>query len=104
MTAPFFAHMDPLHPLTAGELEAHIQTCDELWQAAYAKFQAHGLPHDREEALQHLHRRDAAILARSPAVQAARHAAFEERLSAGLDYFNSHHAQELGKQVGRCAR
>lgn len=83
------------------ELEQHIQDCAWHMELAYARFQAHGDPHDRDAALQWMHLHQEAIRQRSPAAQAARHAAFEQRLDAGLDYFNSHHAQALGVTVRR---
>jgi hypothetical protein len=51
------------------ELEAHIASCAALWQAAYARFQQHQLPADREEALLWLHEQNQAIL-RRPGMQA----------------------------------
>lgn len=68
-------------PFPDCELEAHIRDCEWQWQRAYDRFQAHGCPHDRDEALLHLHRMNRAILARSPAVQAERHAAFERAIN-----------------------
>lgn len=62
------------------ELEIHIEDCAYLWRMAYERFLQFGSPHDRDEALLHLHRMNEAILARSPEVQEARHAAFERQL------------------------
>ena len=86
-------------PFLDHELEEHIRDCEWQWQRAYARFQAHGCPHDRDEALQHLHRMNQAILARSPAVQAERHAAFERTVTERFAYFISEHAQQLGKRA-----
>lgn len=89
--------------MQASELETHIADCERLWRAAYQRFQDHGNPHDRDEALLHLHRQNEAILARSPAVQAARHAAFERTVDEGVGYFTSEHARQLGMQYRRTA-
>jgi hypothetical protein len=105
LNAPLLPHMaEPAAACLNHELELHIEDAQHLYLMAYERFQLHGLPHDRDEAVEHLHRMNAAILARPAVVQMERHAAFERRLDAGLDYFNSQHAQELGKQVGRRAR
>jgi hypothetical protein len=83
------------------ELELHIEDAHHQYRIAYERFELHGCPHDRDEALLHLHRMNEAIVARSPAVLAARHAEFEQRISEGVDYFQSAHAHELA--MGRCA-
>lgn len=83
--------------LTDAEREAHIEGLDLRWQAAYARHQAYELPADRDEALMWLHMRDKAILERSKAVRAARHAEFEQRITEGVDFFQSAYAQALGK-------
>lgn len=79
------------------ELEFHIEDSQWLYLTAYERFQLYGLPHDRDEALLHLHRMNLAILARSPAVQAARHAEFERLVCEQVSYFTSDHAMELGR-------
>lgn len=81
------------------ERELHIEDAHWLYRTAYERFELYGNPHDRDEALQHLHRMNEAILMRSPAVLAARHAAFEQRISEGVDYFNSEHASALARKV-----
>ncbi len=86
-------------PFPDCELEAHIADCEWQWQRAYARFQAHGFPHDRDEALLHLHRMNQAILARSPAVQAERHAAFERTVTEQCAYFISDAAASLGQRA-----
>jgi hypothetical protein len=73
--------------LADDELEIHIEDAHWQYRTAYERFQLHGCPCDRDEALLHLHRMNTAILARSAAIQAARHAAFERRLDEGVDYF-----------------
>jgi hypothetical protein len=73
--------------LSDDELEIHIEDCQHLYLMAYERFLAYGCPHDRDDALLHLHRMNVAILSRSPAAQAVRHAAFERRLADGIDYF-----------------
>jgi hypothetical protein len=83
------------------ELELHIEDAHYQYRIAYERFELHGNPNDRDEALLHLHRMNAALMARSPAVQAARHAEFEQRISEGVDYFQSAHAHELA--MGRSA-
>lgn len=83
--------------LSDDELEFHIEDCQHLYLMAYERFLAYGCPHDRDEALLHLHRMNTAILSRSPAAQAARHAAFEQRLSDGVDFFQSRMALDMGR-------
>lgn len=85
------------------ELEVHIEDCQQQYLWAYERFQAHGNPHDRDEALLHLHRMNQAILARPDAIQAARHAAFEREIDDGVGYFSSEHAQQLGRQARAAA-
>jgi len=85
------------------ELELHIEDAQQQYLWAYERFQDHGNHHDRDEALLHLHRMNQAILARSPAVQAARHAAFERTVDEGVGYFTSEHARQLGLQYRRAA-
>lgn len=90
--------------LTDDELELHIAHCGQLFQHAYERFQAYGDPAERDAALLWLHHQNEAMLARSPAVQAARHAEFERRLvDEGLDYFQSDAALALGLGRGRPA-
>ena len=72
---------------TDTEREIHIEDSAHQWRMAYERFQMYGLPADRDEALQHLHRMNEAIMGRSAAVQAQRHAEFEQRLAEGIDYF-----------------
>lgn len=81
------------------ELELHIEDCQWQYLTAYERFQMHGNPHDRDEALLHLHRMNEAILARSPAVKAARHAQFEQDLQEQVAYFASEAAARLGRAV-----
>lgn len=79
------------------ELEIHIEDCEHLYLMAYERFRQYGCPHDRDDALLHLHRMNVAILCRSPAAQAARHAAFEQRLADGIDFFQSRMALDMGR-------
>ena len=85
--------------LSLAELEQYIGVCEGLWRAAYERFQQHGNPPDREEAVLWLHAQNEAILERSRRVGAARHAEFEQRYSEGNDYFQSAHALALGRQL-----
>lgn len=48
------------------EHEIHIEDCHHQYRIAYERHELHGNPHDRDEALLHLHRMNQAILARSP--------------------------------------
>jgi DNA-binding GntR family transcriptional regulator len=89
--------------LSDAELEQHIDDSHWLYRTAYERFLTNNNPHDRDEALAHLRRMNQALLARSAAVQAARHAAFEQRITEGVDYFQSRHAIELGQQFRRAA-
>lgn len=79
------------------EVELHIIDCERLWKAAYARFQTLGDPKDRDEAFEHLHAMNAAVLTRSAAVQAEAHAAFERRLDEGVDYFGACGARDRAK-------
>lgn len=47
--------------MTHEERERHIKDCTALFLDAYARFEAHGLPCDRDAALVWLHVRDAAV-------------------------------------------
>lgn len=70
------------------ELEAHIFSCTQQMEAAYARFQKFHVPADRDAALELLHMRDLAIKSRSPAQIARMEAARRERmLDEGVDYF-----------------
>ena len=83
------------------ELELHIEDCEHQYLIAYERFRLWGNPHDRDEALLHLHRMNEAILSRSPTVQAARHAEFERRLDEGVDYFSVAGARDRAAMEGR---
>lgn len=80
-----------LQPLSDAELDRHIADLTTLWQQAYARFQEHGNPHDRDEALRWLHERDQATLDRVRRLE-----------DAGCCYFSSDAAQALGR-AGRGA-
>lgn len=70
--------------MTAQERDAHILSCRDHFLAAYARFEDHGLPSDRDEAYQWLHMQNAAIQ--------------ERLLDDGVDYFQvmgARHAAEL---------
>src|SRR5262245_27631761 len=54
------------------EIRQHMQDCTWLMERAYARFQAHGNPADREEALMWLDRRGEAGKALSQAAKDAR--------------------------------
>lgn len=95
--------IESLQGLSDAEQEIHIEDAHWQYRTAYERFEMHGCPCDRDEALQHLHRMNAAILARSPAVQAQRHAELEQRITDGCDFFQSPYALALGQPVGRTA-
>jgi hypothetical protein len=84
------------------ELEQHIHDCGLLLERAYARFQAHQLPADRDEAVEWLARQQEAILERDRRCGAERHAAFERRISEGVDFFQSDMALAMGR-TGRPA-
>ncbi len=95
---PFFAPtqrqavtgVDPLeHSSLDAELEIHIEDAHWQYRTAYERWEMHRLPHDRDEAVLHLHRLNTALLARSAAVQAQRHAEFEQRITEQVAFFNS---------------
>lgn len=74
--------------MTIEQLEQQIADYSKQLEEAYAKFERFGNPSDRDAAIQLLHTRDAAILARSESAQRERHAAFERSLDEGVDYFS----------------
>jgi hypothetical protein len=69
------------------EHEIHIEDTEHLYLMAWERWELYRCPHDRDEAVLHLHRMNVAILSRPLAVQMARHAAFERRLDESVDYF-----------------
>ncbi|MCY1169048.1 hypothetical protein D9M73_90620 [compost metagenome] len=72
-----------IKPMTAAERDLHIQDCTKHFMEAYARFEDHGLPADRDAALQWLHIRDQAVR--------------ERLLDEGLDFFQvqgARHAAE----------
>jgi hypothetical protein len=75
--------------LSDDELEQHIDDLAWSWRTAYARFQEHGLAADRDEALMLLHLHNRAVLARSPAAQAARWAEIERAIDDGVGYFDA---------------
>lgn len=83
--------------MTIPEIQAHVDTCGQLMLEAYARFQTSRDPADREEARKWMQVLHQAIRARNERVGGERHAAFEQRLSQGLDYFNSEHALALAR-------
>lgn len=89
--------------LSDTEHELHIFDCERLWRASYQRFQDFGSPHDRDEALLHLHRMNEAILGRSQSIQDRRHAQFEQHITDGVDFFQSPYAMELSRQARRAA-
>jgi hypothetical protein len=70
------------------ELEQHIDDLAWSWRTAYARFEAHGLPADRDEALMLLHLHNEAVMSRSPAAQAARWAEINRSIDEGVGYFS----------------
>ena len=84
-----------LGTLSDAELEQHIKDTANLLQAAYGRFQAYGLPADRDEAMQWWQAEREAIQARSARLGAARHAAFERQI--GSAWFASDEAQAMGR-------
>lgn len=75
--------------MTAAELECHIADLAGLMEQAYARFEAQGDPHDRDSAVHFMHLRDQAIASRSPEQVVRMEQALEERISAGVDYFQT---------------
>lgn len=71
--------------MTDHENELHILACGAHMEAAYRRFQDHGNPQDRDEAVlwQDLQRQ--AIEARSPAQRAR----MEKAIDDGLDFFQT---------------
>jgi hypothetical protein len=56
-------------------------------EAAYARFEETGNPHDRDDACLWMHRRDEANRALSPAWKAAREAEIQHRIAEGAGFF-----------------
>jgi hypothetical protein len=81
--------------LSDDELEQHIDDLAWSWRVAYDRFQRYSLPADRDEALMLLHLHNRAVMSRSPAVQAARHAQFERDLEERCNYFGTRAAQDV---------
>lgn len=73
--------MDVDRTVTDEELEQHAADCTRLMEEAYQRFEQHGNPADREEALLWMTRRDAARKALSPAWKAAREAEIQRRIA-----------------------
>jgi hypothetical protein len=71
------------------EHELHCEDCEHLYLMAWERWELYRCPHDRDDAVLHLHRMNVAILSRPLAVQMARHAAFEQRLDEGCDFFGA---------------
>lgn len=83
------------------EHEIHIEDCHHQYRVAYERFELHGSPHDRDEALLHLHRMNQALVNRPG--QYERHAAFERRLDEGVDYFANRGAADRVEMERRAA-
>lgn len=79
LSAVDFAELTPL------EHEIHIFDLERLYRGAYARFEAWGLPADREDAAQFLDLMSQALRERPG--QVMRHAEFERRLDEGVDFF-----------------
>lgn len=71
--------------MTHAELCQHIHDIGMLRQRAAARFQAHGLPQDREESFLWLD------------CELQLHAELERQLDDGLDFFQSKFAQAMGR-------
>jgi hypothetical protein len=69
--------------LTDQEVRQHAADCSRLMEAAYARFEAHGDPADREEAVLWMSRRDEAMRSLSPAFKAAREAEIQRAIARG---------------------
>lgn len=80
--------------MTAAELECHIADLAGHMEACYARFEAHGDSADRDSAVHFMHLRDQAIKARSPEQVARMEQALEERVSHGVDYFQTAGARD----------
>ena len=95
--------MKPTPPpeMTDAERELHIADLAGHMEAAYARFEKHGMPADRDIACQFMHMRDDAIRARSAEKQARITARIEEAIDNGVDYFQvmgARHAAELRQE------
>lgn len=84
--------MDVCRTLDEAELRQHVHDCALLLQRAYARFEAHGNPADRDEALQWWHEERDAV----HQLHLLERAAAERGLDDGGDYFRSEHAMKLG--------
>lgn len=73
--------MDAGRELGDQELEQHISDCNTLWTQAYARFQEHANPADRDEAVLWLYRRDKAMALRRQEVKDAREAEIQRAIA-----------------------
>jgi len=96
--------MTATHPpaMTDAEREQHIADLAGHMEAAYARFEAHHDPADRDNAVHFMHLRDEAIKSRSADQQARITARIEEAIDNGVDYFQvmgARHAAELRQEA-----
>lgn len=75
--------------MTDQEREAHIADLAGHMEQAYDHFEAYGNPIDRDSALHFMHLRDEAIASRAPEQIVRMERAIEERISCGVDYFQT---------------
>jgi hypothetical protein len=64
--------------VTDAEIRQHAADCTSLMEQAYSRFQEHGNPADRDEAVLWMHRANEAIRCLSPAWKAAREAQIQQ--------------------------
>lgn len=74
-------------PLTDAETLQHIKDCGWHMECAYARFQAHGDPSDRDAALLWLSMQQEAQRSLSPAAKAVREAEIQRAIDDGVGYF-----------------
>lgn len=79
--------MAAARPVSDQDLRQHAADCSALMEQAYARFEEHGIPADREEAVLWMFRRDEAHRSLSPAWRAAREAQIQQAIAQGVGFF-----------------
>jgi hypothetical protein len=87
--------------LSDQEIRQHAADCAALMELAYARFEAHGNPADREEAVLWMSRRDEAHRSLSPAWKAARETQIREAIAAGLGCYFTEQGDAARARAGR---
>lgn len=79
--------MAAARPVSDQDLRQHAADCSALMEQAYARFEEHGIPADREEAVLWMHHRDHALRSFSPQWVAQRQAEIQQAIAQGVGFF-----------------